>query len=144
MTRTAYLLLFVLACGGGGDGGGNKDATTIDGPPRDAAPDAPPDALSSVVRVDPCPANVAETVTTTNTPNFAFVPSSITINVNDVVKFSPGSIHNVVPHPTKPTDPGLRTGATGEERCLQFTMTGTFNYRCGPHPSMEGVVQVTN
>jgi plastocyanin len=142
--RAAYLLLFVLACGGGGEGGDKKtDAATVDGPPRDAAPDAPPDAPSSVVRVDPCPPDnqLAETVTTSN---FVFTPANISINVNDIVKFAPEAIHNVIPHPTKPSDPGLRSGATGEVRCLQFTMTGTFNYRCQPHASMEGVVQVSN
>ena len=142
--RAAYLLAFVLACGGGEDGGGMKDATLIDGPPRDAAPDAPPDAMSSVIRVDPCPpdADLAATITTSN---FAFTPANVSINVNDIVKLAPENIHNVIPHPMKPSDDGLRSGPVGgPARCVQFTTTGTFNYRCGPHSSMEGVVQVTN
>ena len=132
------LLLGLFACGG--DGGSAKDAASIDGPPRDAAPDAPPDAPTAVRRVD-CPNAPNATVTTTN---FMFMPATVSVPVDGIVKFMPENIHNVVPHPTKPSDPGLRSGATGEVRCLQFTTSGAFNYRCGPHASMEGVVNVTN
>jgi plastocyanin len=136
------VVCLVAACGG--DGSTAVDASSIDGPPRDAAIDALPDAPTAVRRVEPCPEIVAQTVTTTNTPNFAFTPSNISISVGDIVRFAPANIHSVIPHPTKPSDPGLRNGATGEVRCLQFTQSGTFNYRCGPHASMEGVVVVTN
>ena len=78
------------------------------------------------------------------TSSFMFAPASVSINVNEIVKFAPENIHRVVPHATKPTDPGLNSGATGEVRCLQFTQVGEFNYQCGPHPSMMGVVQVSN
>jgi plastocyanin len=64
------------------------------------------------------------------------------INVNDVVKFTPAAIHNVVPDSTLPTDPGLRSGALGAVACLRFTATGVFNYMCQPHPSMKGRVTV--
>lgn len=110
----------------------------VDGLPRDAAPDAPPDAPTAVRRVD-CPTTPNATVTTSN---FMFMPATVSVPVNGIVRFMPEGIHNVVPHPTMPSDPGLRTGATGEERCLQFTMTGPFHYRCGPHASMVGVVNV--
>ena len=131
-------LLCLVACGGGGDGG--KDGATVDGPPRDAAPDAPTDAPTAVRRVD-CPAQPNATVTTSG---FMFTPMNITIKANEIVRFAPASEHNVIPHPTKPSDPGLRTGQLGEVRCLQFTTTGTYNYRCQPHGGMEGSVQVTN
>ena len=137
-------LLAGLLIGCGGDGGDAKDSSSTDGPPRDAAIDAPPDAPTAVRRVDPCPANPARTVTTTDTPNYAFVPNDTSIKVNEVVKFAPGSLHNVIPHPTLPSDPGLRSGATGEARCLVFTEVGNFNYRCSPHAIMTGVVRVTN
>jgi len=132
------LALVLLGCGG--DENGAKDATNIDGPPRDAAIDAPPDAPTAVRRVD-CPSAPDATVTTAS---FQFTPASVSINVGDIVKFAPENIHRVVPHATKPTDPGMSSGATGEIRCLQFTETGEFNYQCGPHPSMMGVVQVSN
>ncbi len=103
----------------------------------DAAPTA--DAANAVRMVDCTGATIAQTVTTTN---FAFTPASITINTNDVVRFMPESIHNVIPHPTMSTDPGLRSGAVGEVRCLQFTTAGQFNYRCQPHANMNGSVTV--
>lgn len=137
-------LLIALAVGCGGDDGGSaKDASSIDGPPRDAAIDAPPDGPTSVQRVT-CPPTVAETVTTTMTGQYAWVPASITIKVGDIVKFAPGSIHRVVPHTTKESDPGMNSGSTGEVRCLQFTVARAYNYQCAPHPAMEGLVTVTN
>jgi plastocyanin len=136
----AARLLVCLVAGCGGDGGGAKDASLTDGPPRDAAIDAPPDAPTAVRRVT-CPSTPDATVMTSS---FMFAPASVSINVNEIVKFAPENIHRVVPHATKPTDPGLNSGATGEVRCLQFTQVGEFNYQCGPHPSMMGVVQVTN
>lgn len=139
------LLVFVAACGGGGDDGdgNNPDANQ---PPRDAAVDArpvdaPPSAVT-VMTVDCAGATIAQTVMTAN---FAFTPSSITINVGDVVKFEPESIHNVVPAtdpPGTPTDPGLRSGPVGAVACLKFTAAGEFNYRCSPHASMKGKVTV--
>ena len=135
----ALWLLCLVACGGDG-GGGGKDGSTTDGPPRDAAPDAPPDAPTAVRRVD-CPPQPDATVTTSN---FMFTPATVSIKVNNVVRFAPELDHNVIPHPTRPSDPGLRSGQLGEVRCLQFTTAGSFNYRCQPHGGMEGVVQVTN
>lgn len=134
-------LLACLVVGCGGDDGGNvRDASQVDGPPRDAAIDAPPDAPTAVRRV-PCPATVAMTVTTAS---FMWSPLSISITRDQIVKFQPESIHRVVPHMTKPTDFGMSSGSTGEVRCLQFTQVGAFNYQCGPHPAMEGLVTVTN
>lgn len=139
-----WLLLACVAASCGGDEKGHaKDAATIDGPPRDAAIDAPPDAPTAVRRVD-CPSQPAATVTTTTTGQYAWVPADLTIEVGDIVQFDPGSLHRVVPHMSKPSDDGLSTGASGEVRCLQFTQPGTFNYQCGPHPVTEGIVRVAN
>lgn len=145
--RAFASILFMLVAGCGEDGKPAVDAAvTTDGPLLvDAAVDgptidAPPDPMATVMTVT-CPANpndIAETVTTSN---FQFTPKTITIAVNDIVKFSPENIHNVIPG-AMPTDPGLLTGAAGEERCLQFTMPGMFNYRCMPHPGMTGSVTV--
>ena len=133
----ALWLVVLMACGG--DGKPAADAAHPDSPLRDAAVDAPPDAPTAVVRVV-CPTNPDGTITTSN---FMFVPASLAIMKNQIVKLMPENIHSVIPHPTKPSDPGLRNGATGEVRCVKFTETGAFNYRCGPHASMEGVVNVS-
>ncbi|MDQ3340078.1 MAG: hypothetical protein M4D80_33380 [Myxococcota bacterium] len=137
------LAAWVLVGCGGDDGGSVKDAPGVDGLPRDAAIDALPDAPTAVRRVV-CPVTPKATVTTTSSGQYAWVPTSLAVKANDIVRFMPENIHRVVPHASKPTDFGMNSGATGEVRCLQFTEVGTFNYQCGPHPSMEGVVTVTN
>ena len=112
-----------------------------DGPPRDAAIDAPPDAPTAVRRVA-CPATPKATITTAS---FMWSPMSVSVNVGDIVKVMPESVHRMIPHPTKPTDSGMSSGTTGEVRCLQFTTAGEFNYVCAPHPqAMQGVVNVSN
>ncbi|MDQ3368332.1 MAG: plastocyanin/azurin family copper-binding protein [Myxococcota bacterium] len=103
---------------------------------QDAVADAP--AAATVVTVDCAGVTPAATVMTSN---FAFTPGVVTITVNAVVRFAPESVHNVVPG-AAPTDPGLRSGALGEARCLRFTTAGTFNYRCQPHPNMTGTITV--
>jgi plastocyanin len=136
-----FLLVALLAgCGGGSNPPGQDDAASIDGPPRDAAIDALPDAPTLVQRVT-CPSTPAATVMTSN---FMFTPATVNVVVGGIVRFAPENIHRVVPHMTKPSDPGMNSGSTGEVRCLQFTAVGAFNYQCGPHPSMEGLVTVTN
>jgi plastocyanin len=81
-------------------------------------------------------------ITTEMTGPYSYIPESVTISVGDIVMFSPRSIHNVVPHTSLPTDPGLTSGATGEVRCVQFTTPGEFHYQCSPHPTTMGVVRV--
>ncbi|MBA3391335.1 MAG: hypothetical protein H0T89_01770 [Deltaproteobacteria bacterium] len=143
--RAAVMLLLALGCGS--DDTKPIDASTTDGTRRDAAVDAPPpidappDAATAVQRVDCATATIARTVTTTDSPQ-AFVPNTVTINVNQVIRFQPGSSHNVIPHPTLPSDPGFRNGGFGEVACLRFTTAGQFNWRCQPHASMTGVVTV--
>lgn len=137
--RAWLLACLVVGCGGGSNPPVD-DASSIDGLPRDAAIDALPDAPTLVRRVD-CPATPAAEV---KTSNFMFTPSTVNIVAGDIVKFAPENIHRVVPHASKPTDPGLNSGSTGEVRCLQFTASGEFNYQCAPHPTMEGRVIVAN
>lgn len=138
--RTRLIACLVVGCGGGSSPP-VKDATAIDGPPRDAAIDAPPDAPTAVRRVA-CPQTADATVTTETSGPYAFVPPDLTISVGDIVMFSPRSLHNVVPHDSLPSDPGLNSGATGEVRCLQFTVAGEFNYQCSPHPVTTGIIRV--
>jgi plastocyanin len=136
------LLLACVVAGCGGDEGKSEDAAvSTDGPPRDAAVDAALDAPTAVRRVT-CPSPMPAALVSTS--NFAFTPPLIMVKRDDIVRFAPESLHRVVPHASKMTDPGLRSGSTGEVRCLQFTELGTYNYQCGPHPAMEGVVMVTN
>jgi len=145
MMKKLTCVLFVVAlgaCGGGGDDGDGNQPADANQTPKDAAIDAPTvDAPPATVMTVNCAgATIAQTVTTSG---FAFSPSAITINVNDIVQFMPESAHNVVPSTNgTPTDPGLRSGAVGAIACLKFTVAGEFNYRCQPHSSMTGKVTV--
>jgi hypothetical protein len=139
--RTLLIACLVVGCGGGSSPPVEDDAASIDGPPRDAAIDALPDAPTLVQRVV-CPTPPPQNTVTTS--NFMFTPATVNVVVGDIVRFMPENIHRVVPHMTKPSDSGMNSGSTGEVRCLKFTAAGPFYYQCGPHPSMEGLVTVTN
>jgi len=107
------------------------DAPRTDGappPPIDAAVDAPPPA-ATVVAVT-CPATPARTITASNSQDI-YVPSSVTITVSQVVKFTMPSDHNVTPDNTM-SDPVLSVNYS-ETKCLMFTRAGTFGFHCVPH-----------
>lgn len=104
------------------------DASTDGRPPIDAAPDAPPPP-ATVVAVT-CPATPARSITATNNQD-VYVPDSVTITVNQVVRFTMPSDHNVTPDTTM-SDPGLAVNYS-ETKCLMFTRTGTFGFHCVPH-----------
>ena len=107
------------------------DAARIDAPPPppiDAAIDAPPPP-ATVIAVT-CPAPPAKTITADNDKDF-YMPSSVTITVGQVVKFTMPSNHNVTPDDTM-SDPGLSVNYS-ETKCLMFTRKGTFGFHCVPH-----------
>lgn len=146
-------LTLLVACGDDGgssidarqiDANLNGDAVVIDGPPIDAPIDAPPmiDAMQTVLSVT-CPASPDASITVAQSGS-AFEPSSVTIAQNEIVEFDmtteDAMNHNVVPLTTQPSDPGLRVNYN-EKKCLQFTATGTFHFKCMPH-GFEGSVTV--
>ena len=117
----------------------NTDDTDDTSAP-DAAIDAMPDAApAATVVAIACPGSPAVTITT---PGQLYMPSTATIAVGDIVEFDLAGSHNVIPHPTMPTDPGLRVPFGGNV-CLQFTAAGAFSWRCQPHSNMVGTVTVT-
>lgn len=128
--RGLAVLLAVAACGDDG-------APSIDAPPSGDAPvadasvvDTPTDAPSTVVEIA-CPGMPAATIATVNDPP-SFDPAMTSIQVGDIVQFTTGLTHNVVPSPNRPTDPGLMVGFN-QTKCLQFTQPGMFHFICGPH-----------
>lgn len=126
MRSTSRLLLLWCAACGGDDSPAPRDAGT-DGKLVDAnLVDAAPDAFQSVVTV-----TCAGTEPTIATSGFAYSPNTLTINQGEAVKFVMPSSHNVVPSTTG-SDPGLSVPFS-TTRCLQFNMTGTFGFFCGPH-----------
>jgi plastocyanin len=96
------------------------------------APDAAPpiDAAPPTVMAVTCPGGTVPTVTTDDN-TFAFTPSSTTISLGQIVKFTTSLTHNVVPNPTA-SDPGLVVDFN-KTKCLQFTHAGTFGFHCAPH-----------
>jgi len=143
MKRFMVLAFVFAACGGGDDGGPAKDAATgSDGSIADAAVDSGTDAAPATVVEVNCDGSEVDTVTATGVSTSGmFSPMSVTINQNDVLQFTMPASHNVVPDPTATlTDPGLNVGFN-TTKCLKFTATGTFGYKCGPH-SFKGSVTV--
>ena len=124
--RLSLVLISSLfaACGGGSDSK-SPDAATTDAPATN----------DGVVRVDPCPGTVAQTVTTTAS---SYVPNAINVTQGQVVRFMVGGTHDVAPLPG--TDPDLVV-PLGGDRCYMFTMTGTFRFKCTPH-GFTGMVTV--
>ena len=126
--RLALLAVAILGCGG------NEDPKTADAPRQidarivDAGPDAPPDAPTDVRVVNCAGSSPAKTVTAEDNTD-AYMPAATTITVNQVVQFEMPPTHNVVP---VASDPGLTVGFN-QTKCLQFTATGTFNFKCAPH-----------
>jgi plastocyanin len=103
------------------------------------APDAPPSG-PAVVEVTPC---TGETATITANPadtTTMYDPPNTTITAGQIVKFVMPAAHNVTPHPSMPSDPGLRVNF-GQTKCLRFTEPGTFTFFCTPH-GFRGTVTV--
>jgi plastocyanin len=131
--KSVVLLVSLVACGGSGSPG-NSDA-----PARiDAAIDAPP-APATVMAVA-CPATPDAMVTSSNSNDASYTPSTTTITVGQIVKFVMSSSHNAQPLPGAMSDSGLAVNF-GQTACLNFTKAGTFNFYCTVH-TFQGVVVV--
>lgn len=132
MNRRAFALIISLtACGGGGG----------DDPlPTDSASN-PSDGPAPVATVETVTCDGTESASIESTGGFRFSPNNVTITVGQVVKFTSGPNHNVIPGKA-PTDPGLKISGFGATGCLKFTAAGQFNFRCQPHSSMTGTVTV--
>jgi hypothetical protein len=131
-----YVVLIVALAACGEDNKKTPDAAkTVDAKPIDAAIDAkvidaPPDAQAFVLAVT-CPATPLGPITTT-AAEFKYTPSTLTVPLNGIVRFTMSANHDVRPSLTMSTDSGLRV-LFGQDKCLQFTTAGAFNFFCGPH-----------
>jgi plastocyanin len=75
--------------------------------------------------------------------NMAFSPSTVTINVGDIVKWTnlDSVDHSATEDSTAPLfDSGLLSN--GQTYMLTGLGVGTYNYHCTPHPSMTGTIIV--
>lgn len=72
-----------------------------------------------------------------------FIPQEITINPDDTViwkNIEKRQYHNVWFKSLQTEEPDYFF--PGESYQLTFDEQGTFNYECGPHPKMTGIVKV--
>jgi plastocyanin len=90
-----------------------------------------------------CPTTTSESVAISNS---AFSPNSVTITVNDIVKWTNNDsiTHTVTSGAPGATDGKFDSGnlAAGSTVCVQFLIAGTFNYFCNIHTFMTGNVIV--
>jgi plastocyanin len=110
MKRLALVLVFAAACGG-------------------SSSNPTPDAAVSTAKVVTCPAAPAQTIAV-NAGGTAFVPSTASIHVNDIVQFTGGASHPVVSGTGSPDGKFNLSSGAG---CVQFTAAGTFPFFCNVH-----------
>jgi plastocyanin len=80
---------------------------------------------------------------TASIANFAFSPANLTVPKGTTVTWTN---KDSAPH-TVTDDGGAFSSATlgdGDTFSLRFTSAGTFAYHCAVHPSMTGVVAVSD
>ena len=91
-----------------------------------------------------CPTASFESVAITSSKTFS--PNSVTITVNDIVKWTnnDSTTHTVTSGAPGATDGKFDSGnlTAGSTVCIQFLVTGTFDYFCNIHTFMTGAVIV--
>lgn len=90
------------------------------------------DAAPPTVRAVTCPPGDMPTVTTSDSNDTSYTPSTTTISAHGIVKFVMSPAHDVTPNPPSPTDPGLMVDF-GKTACLEFDKAGSFSFRCSSH-----------
>lgn len=122
MTRSKLALtmlaaLAIAACGGSGYGGG--DVT----PPPPPPPPAP--------------------LTIEATPSLTFGPSTLNVNVGDVVTFAFESVqHNVFFDAQAGAPANIEGSNVNVSVTRTFNTAGSYHYTCHIHPGMQGTVVV--
>ena len=107
------LLALLSGCGG--------DSKTATPDAKAAGPDA---ASAAVAMMVACPASPSASVVTTG---FKYTPEVTTITVNQIVKFTMPTDHDV-----NSSNKGFDT-PFGGSLCFQFTKVGTHTFKCTPH-----------
>jgi plastocyanin len=126
--RVLLVPIALAACAG-------SAPNTPDAAPPDSSIDAPPPTVIAVT----CPATPDKTISAIDGDDTSYTPSSVTILLDQIVKFNMPSSHDVVPNTIGTSDPGLNVNFS-ETKCLMFTKTGTFGFHCGPHTFTGTVV----
>jgi plastocyanin len=99
---------------------------------------------SANAKIVTCPGTTAADVSITTTP--AFQPGSVSIAVNDVVKWTnnDSAVHTATSGTPGALDGKFDTGnlAPNAVMCVQFLAAGSYNYFCNIHTFMTGTVTV--
>ena len=136
MTRLSVVLVLLVGCGDDSGGGTRHDAAVVSDARVDATVvDAAPDAQQFVNTVT-CPATPNAEIGVTSG---AFVQPQTTITQNQIIRFTMDQFHTAKPALTGTTDPGISVNQS-QVKCLQFTATGTFNFRCSIHGFTGSVI----
>lgn len=128
----AAAVLTLAACGGG---------TTSDAPATDPPASAP--AVSDTPTTGACAPSTDAGTVEAGMEGVAFVPSTITAAVGDVIAWTND---DSLPHTATLTDdPACTTEnlGTGETGALTFSEAGTYAFFCKIHPDMTGTIEIT-
>jgi len=99
------------------------------------APVVAPSPMPSVP-AQPAPAASAQSVTI---QNFAFNPATLTVKKGTTVTWTN---NDPMPHQIKSAAFNSNPLSNGQSFSFTFDQTGTFDYSCAIHPSMQGVIVV--
>ncbi len=98
---------------------------------------------STSAKIVTCPTS---SVTAVSISNFVFQPASVSIAVNDIVKWTnnDSATHTVTSGAPGAIDGKFDTGnlALNATMCVQFLIAGSYNYFCNIHTFMTGTVTV--
>ena len=85
---------------------------------------------------------LAEDVNTIKIDNFTFAPATLTFPLGATATWENG---DDIPHSIVIADLKIRSKPldTGEKYSFTFSTAGTFEYFCGLHPHMKGMIVVT-
>ena len=85
---------------------------------------------------------LAEDVNTIKIDNFTFAPATLTFPIGATATWENG---DDIPHSVVIADLKIRSKPldTGDKYSFTFTTAGTFEYFCGLHPHMKGMIVVT-
>ena len=144
------IALFVVACGTA-----TTPAPTV--APTEAPPTVAPTEAPTPAPATPAPATPtavaatcedvtgsgAATTIEASAAGFEWAPPDITAKVGDVITWQNA---DNAPHRVATNDGSCRMDSNmnrGDSRSLQFTTSGEYAYRCTVHPSMTGVITIT-
>ena len=90
----------------------------------------------ATIQMVTCPATPAGTIMTNDLVD-GYMPTSVTINAGQVVKFMTSASHDVSPDASSPAVLHIPFNTTA---CLMFTQSGMFGFHCSIHGFSGSVV----